>query len=145
MTSIPDPPPQLDRAAALEEERKIMAAYSETAKTYGQLSAGALVLSVTFIETVAGSSVSKAASFWLYAAWSFWLISTLAGALYQYLAIRFIEARGTQWGLLTRSGHVQAFARLANHPWPVYGGMLLAFALGCICFVVFGVGQLGVR
>ena len=145
MTTIPDPPPQLDRTVALEEERKIMTAYAETAKTYGQLSAGALVLSVTFIETVAGSSVGKEATCWLYAAWCFWLIATLAGAAYQYLAVRFLESRGARWGLLSRSGHRQFFAGLANHPWPVYGCMLLAFALGCICFVVFGIDQLGVN
>jgi hypothetical protein len=41
-------------SAALEEERKIMAAYSDTAKTYTQLSLGALVLSVTFFDKVLG-------------------------------------------------------------------------------------------
>lgn len=142
MQSIPDPPSNLANADALEQERKIMAAYSETAKTYGQLSLGALVLSVTFIEKVAGSSVNKEVSVWLYAAWCLWLASALAGAAYQYLAVRFVEARGKQWGLLSRSGHYQVFQHLANHPWPVYGCMLLAFALGSVCFVAFGIGQL---
>lgn len=140
--SIPFPPPDISKADALEQERKTMTAYSETAKTYGQLSLGALVLSVTFIEKVAASSVNEEASLWLYAAWCLWLISALAGATYQYLAVRFVEARGEAWGLLSRSGHYQAFNRLANHPWPVYGCMLLAFAFGSVCFVAFGVGQL---
>lgn len=139
---IPLPPPALSKADALEQERKTMSAYSETAKTYGQLSLGALVLSVTFIEKVAASSVNKEASLWLYAAWCLWLLSVLAGAAYQYLAVRFVEARGEKWGLLSRSDHPQAFEHLANHPWPVYGCMLLAFASGSICFVAFGISQL---
>lgn len=145
MQAIPDPPSSLNKADALEQERKTLAAYSESAKTYGQLSLGALVLSVTFIEKVAGSSVTKEASFWLYAAWCFWLVSALAGAAYQYLAVRFVEARGAQWGLLSRSGHYQVVSHLANHPWPVYGCMLLAFGLGSACFVAFGIGQLSHR
>ena len=145
MQSIPDPPLHLEKADALEQERKTIVAYSETAKTYGQLSLGALVLSVTFIEKVTGSSVNKEVSFWLYTAWCFWLLSALAGAAYQYLAVRFVEARGEEWGLLSRSGHYQAFKHLANHPWPVYGCMLLAFAVGSACFVAFGIGQLSYK
>jgi hypothetical protein len=140
--SIPLPPPTLSKADALEQERKTMTAYSETAKTYGQLSLGALVLSVTFVEKVAASTMNKETSPWLYAAWCLWLISALAGAAYQYLAVRFVEARGEEWGLLSRSGHCQAFRYLANHPWLVYGCMLFAFAFGSVCFVAFGIGQL---
>ena len=142
MQNLPDPPASISKLEALEEERKTMAAYSETAKTYAQLSLGALVLSVTFIEKVVGSSVDMTVSFWLYAAWCFWLASALAGAAYQYLAVRFIEARGEAWGLLSRSGHYQSVHWLASHPWPAYGCMLIAFGLGSLCFVVFGISQI---
>ena len=53
MTTFMRDPPGGDAHKALEEERHIMSAYSDTAKTYSQLSLGALVLSVTFFEKVA--------------------------------------------------------------------------------------------
>ena len=131
--------PGTDPSKAFEDERKVMAAYSETAKTYSQLSLGALVLSITFIEKVASTTVTHAATIWLYVAWCSWLASALAGALYQYLAVRFLEARGEGWGVLVRTGHPQALGWLARHPWPAYTAMLVAFAVGSISFVVFGI------
>jgi hypothetical protein len=41
---------------AFAEEQKIMAAHSDTAKTFTQLSLGALVLSITFFEKVLGET-----------------------------------------------------------------------------------------
>ena len=70
MSATPPPPANFTEAAkALEEDRKIMAAYSDTAKTYSQLSLGALVLSVTFIEKVAAIKVSHALNAALLLAW----------------------------------------------------------------------------
>jgi len=83
-------------SATLEEERKIMAAYSDTAKTYTQLSLGALVLSITFFEKVLGQSGRIPVDLFLLLAWVCWLASVLAGAFYQYLAVRFLEARGEE-------------------------------------------------
>lgn len=136
--------PGTDPSKAFEDERKIMAAYSDTAKTYSQLSLGALVLSITFIEKVVAAAVPNVASFWLYAAWCSWLVSALSGALYQYLAVRFLEARGEDWGVLKRTGHPQSLEWLARHPWPAYAAMLIAFAVGSFCFVVFGIRLLPV-
>lgn len=140
-TSSPQAPGN-DPSKALEDERKIMAAYSDTAKTYSQLSLGAVVLSITFIEKVATSTVPNAATGWLYAAWCGWLVAALAGAFYQYLAVRFLEVRGEDWGVLVRTGHPQALAWLARHPWPAYTAMLIAFAAGSLSFVVFGTSLL---
>ena len=125
-------------AERLEEERKIMAAYSETARTYAQLSVGALVLSVTFYEKVLGQTRQIAADPALLVAWLAWLAAALAGAFYQYLAVRFLEAKGEQLGLLERGGHAQAFGAFARHPWKVYGFMLVSFALGCLAFLLVG-------
>jgi hypothetical protein len=86
-----------------------MAAYSDTAKTYTQLSLGALVLSVTFFDKVLGQHDRIPVDLVLLLAWVCWLVAVLAGAFYQYLAVRFLEARGKDWGLLQRSGHTQAF------------------------------------
>jgi hypothetical protein len=136
--------PGTDPSKAFEDERKIMVAYSDTAKTYSQLSLGALVLSITFIEKVVAATVPNVASSWLYAAWCNSLVAALSGAFYQYLAVRFLELRGEDWGVLKRSGHPQALEWLARHPWPAYTAMLLAFAVGSISFVVFGIRVLPV-
>ena len=127
---------------ALESERLIMTAYSDTAKTYSQLSLGALVLSVTFFEKIANTGGKIAVETPLLIAWSGWLVCTVAGAFYQYLAARFLEGRGHSWGAIVRSGHPQAFSSLAEHPWPVYGVMLVAFAVGSLAFAIDGVNHL---
>jgi hypothetical protein len=97
---MPDPPGG-DAHKALEEERHIMTAYSDTAKTYSQLSLGALVLSITFFEKVADTAGKIPVETPLVIAWSGWLVCTLAGAFYQYLAVRFLEAGGESWGVMT--------------------------------------------
>jgi hypothetical protein len=126
----------------LEEERKIMAAYSDTAKTYTQLSLGALVLSVTFFEKVLGHSGRIPTDSFLLLAWLCWLVAVLAGAFYQYLAVRFLEKRGEKWGLLDRGGHPQAFKSLAEHPWKVYTVLIIGFYLGAVFFSVVGILKL---
>lgn len=135
--------PQIEKAAAtLEEERKIMDAYSKTAETYTQLSLGALVLSITFFEKVLGETGRIPVNALLAFAWVCWLIAILAGAFYQYLAVRFLESRGESLGLLERSGHRQAFADLARHPWKIYTVLILSFYLGDVCFAVVGILKL---
>jgi hypothetical protein len=138
VTTFMRDPPGGDAHKALEEERHIMSAYSDTAKTYSQLSLGALVLSVTFFEKVANTAGKIPVETPLVVAWSGWLVCTLAGAFYQYLAVRFLEARGESWGVMTRTGHPQWFRWLANHPWPVYALMLVAFAIGSVAFAIVG-------
>jgi hypothetical protein len=138
MSTFTEHPPGGDAHKALEEERHIMAAYSDTAKTYSQLSLGALVLSITFFEKVANTSGKIAVDPLLLIAWSGWLLSALAGAFYQYLAVRFLEARGETWGVMIRTGHPQWFRWLADHPWPVYAVMLLAFSIGSLAFAITG-------
>ncbi len=145
MATLTSPPPPVDPYKALEEERKVMAAYSDTAKTYSQLSLGALVLSITFLEKVARVEVSEAVNVLLLIAWCGWLLSALSGAFYQYLAVRFVETRGEDWGVLARSGHTQWFLYLAHHPWPAYALMLAAFAVGSVAFAVVGLQHLRIQ
>ena len=131
--------PGTDASVAFENERKMMSSYVDTAKTYSQLSLGALVLSVTFIEKVVGTKLNEGVGAFLVIAWISWLASALAGAVYQYLAARFLEARGEDWGVLVRGGHPQFLQWLAHHPWPAYAVMLAAFAVGSISFAIVGV------
>ncbi len=90
--------------AKMEEERKIMEGYIDTAKTYTQLSLGALVLSITFIEKVLGLSGKISVHYMLMVSWFFWLLAALAGAFYQYLAVRFLENLGEHFGIIKRGG-----------------------------------------
>jgi hypothetical protein len=137
--------PGSDPVKAFENEQKVMAAYVDTAKTYSQLSLGALVLSVTFIEKFTTSKTQESVTVWLTAAWLAWLVSAISGAFYQYLAARFLEARGESWGVLTRSGHTQLFNWLARHPWPAYATMLVTFAVGALSFAIYGLQALHLR
>src|SRR5688572_13168168 len=105
--------------AKLDEERKIMEGYIDTAKTYTQFSLGALLLSITFIEKVLGLSGKISLHYLLMLSWICWLIAALAGAFYQYLAVRFLENIGVQFGILKRSGRAQVFPDLARHPYKV--------------------------
>jgi hypothetical protein len=63
----------------------------DTAKTFTQLSIGALALSITFLKTVLGSKDGAPISYLLLFAWLFWLLAALAGAFYQYRAIKWLE------------------------------------------------------
>lgn len=130
------PIPGGDAHLALEEERKIMLAYCDTAKTYSQLGLGALVLSITFFEKVTKTAVSVDAP--LIVAWVGWLVCAVAGALYQYLAVRYLEKRGEEWGVLQRAGHPQLSQWLADNPWLAYAVMLGAFGVGSAAFMIVG-------
>ena len=134
--------PGADPVKAFETEQKMMGAYVDTAKTYSQLSLGALVLSVTFIEKFTTVETQESVNWWLAVSWVAWLLSALSGAFYQYLAARFLEARGEHWGVLTRGGHPQWFRWLGRHPWPAYAGMLGAFAVGAASFAAYGLKAL---
>ncbi|HRP27429.1 MAG TPA: hypothetical protein PLG77_03245 [Burkholderiaceae bacterium] len=139
---IPDFPGS-DPVKAFETEQKMMATYVDTAKTYSQLSLGALVLSVTFIEKFTTVKTQQSVTWWLAASWIAWLLSALSGAFYQYLAARFLEGRGEHWRVLTRGVHPQWFDWLGRHPWPAYAVMLGAFAVGAASFAVYGLKALG--
>jgi hypothetical protein len=56
--------------------------------------------------------------------------------------VRFLEARGKDWGLLQRSGHAQAFENLARHPWKVYTVLIVGFYLGAVFFGLVGILKL---
>jgi len=138
---IPDAPGP-DPVKAFETEQKAMAAYVDTAKVYSQLSLGALVLSVTFIEKFTSFKTQEAVNWCLAVAWAAWLVAALSGAFYQYLVARFLEARGVQWGVLARTGHPKWFRWLSRHPWPAYAVMLATFAIGAASFAVYGLKAL---
>ena len=123
--------------AMMEEEHKIMAGFMDTAKTFTQLSIGALVLSITFLEKILGMEGKISVSYLLLFAWVFWLLAALAGAFYQYRAIKWLERLGIESNVIKQYHHVGD--PLKNiYPYQVYGFLLVCFFLGTIFFVIFG-------
>jgi hypothetical protein len=122
--------------AMMEEEHKIMAGYIDTAKTFIQLSIGALLLSITFLEKILQEKGPIKVHYLLLFAWLFWLLAALAGAFYQYRAIKWLEELGIKLNILEEENH--AGDPLKIYPYIVYGFLLVCFFLGTIFFAVFG-------
>ena len=122
--------------AMMEEEHKIMAGYMDTAKTFTQLSIGALVLSITFLEKILGMKDKISVPYLLLFAWLFWLLAALAGAFYQYRAIKWLEGVGINYNLIEKRHHVGDPLKI--YPYQVYGFLLVCFVLGTIFFAIFG-------
>ncbi|HXJ94886.1 MAG TPA: hypothetical protein VMT20_18745 [Terriglobia bacterium] len=122
-----------------EREYKVMGVFIDNAKTYVQLSAGALLLSVTFLHEILGISKEQRlpTDLWLMLSWWSFLAAIVLGALYQYYAAKFLE-----WKSGVPRSHRNWPEWLVRHPWPVYGGMLIAFYLGGLCFTIAAVRRL---
>ena len=107
-----------------------MELYIDAAKSYIQLSTGALFLSVAFYRQILGNEGPLPASPLLGLSWVCFLISIGAGALYQYLAVKYLEVRYAPDGAF-----YEVRPRfLMDHPGVVYGLMLLAFYAGAVLF-----------
>ncbi len=131
-----------EKPRRFEREQAIMAGYSETVKTYTQLSLGSLVLSVTFFEKVVGQAAPIQVDILPLLAWFCWLLAVLLGSFYQYLAVRYLEDLAERKGLVDRAGHRQYFKTLAQHPWKVYGPFIISFYLGAAFFAMIGASKL---
>lgn len=125
-----------------EIEKELSNLYSLTVKTYIQLSIGGLVLSITFIERVLGSTPGAQIGMWLKGTWALFLISALLGATYQYLAVRWLEWIAGKHDLLYKGVPRSKGGFWVNHCTIVYIAMLLTFYAGCLCFAVFGLLRL---
>ena len=126
------PPDPFDR------ECQVMDRFIANAKSYIQISSGALVLSVTFLHEIVGipkdQKVNPGA--FLISAWICFLIVILAGASYEYIAVKFLE-----WKSGVPRTHESWLDWLIKHPWPIYGLMLWAFYLGAILFTIAAIQQ----
>jgi len=119
-------------------ETKLMGLFIENAGTYTKLSSAALLLTVTFLEKVAGvpkGDFPKSAT--LIICWICFLFAILAGVTYQYFAVKFLEWRS---GILRK--HKNFCEYLVCHPWPVYAVMLAAFYGGAVFFTVFAIQRI---
>ena len=120
----------------MEEEHKIMGAYIDTTKTFTQLSLGALVLSITFMEKVLGMKDKLSVDLLLLIAWLFWLLAALAGAFYQYKAVKWLAWLAIKYNIVNAEDHHGDVIKL--FPYKVYGFLLICFYCGTILFAVYG-------
>jgi hypothetical protein len=126
-------------------EAQVMSMYIDNAKTYVQLSGAALALSITFVRDVVGTAKEASVSLkgWsgglLIASWAGFLAAICAGALYQFLAVRYIETKSDlpdsepekTAGPLGR----WLSARIES-PGDIYDVMILLFYAAAILFTV---------
>ena len=114
-----------------EQHRIIIQMYIDSAKTYAQLSVGALALSIGFMERVMGDKPKLPTSRVLICSWACFLTSIGAGALYQYCAVKYLDVLAD--GAQNISANLRYFA---ERPGTLYGTMLVTFCLGAILLTV---------
>lgn len=110
--------------------KDIMPLYIDTAKTYMNLSAGALALTITFREKVIGSNPGDDVGRFMIASWVFFLLAIGSSSAYQYFAVKFLDS------ISCSPGSIQIFEHLVRNPGNVYFVMLLMFCLGAIFLVI---------
>jgi hypothetical protein len=116
-----------------DRECKVLDRFTDNAKSYIQISSGALLLSVTFLHEIVGIPKEKPVNPGplLTAAWICFLVTILAGTTCQYFGAKFLE-----WKSGVPRHHRSIPASIIQHPWPMYGLMLVGFYLGAILFTI---------
>ena len=122
---------------SFDQSNEIMSLYIDSAKTFIQLSSGAIVLSVTFVEKLSGSRALKKRNLLLIASWALFLAAIGFGALYQYCAIKFLDSQSDFPG----SPGIMPEIFLRN-PGKFYAGMVFSFYAGAILFVTHAILRL---
>jgi hypothetical protein len=117
------------------QDETIMKLFIDNAKTYIQLSTGALVFSVTFIEKVikpdANAQITK--DLFLVLSWLAFLVAIGFGAFYQYLAVKYLEFMSSS------GGEDIKLPKWLTDPGRIYFVMMAAFYLGAILFTVMAI------
>lgn len=128
----------------IEGEYRNVGLFVDNAKTYIQLATGALLLSVTFQESVSGKTGPQVKQLYLWLPWLCWLISILAGATYQYCAAKYLEELEIRACSLfySRAKPFFALKRWVQKPYQLYAVLLISFYGGTIWFVIAAIHQL---
>ena len=116
-----------EEKTGFEVVHTIMALYIDNAKFYVQLSSAGLAVSIVFVREVVGIAQGQPVplDFWLVTSWISFLLAILFGALYQYLAVKFLERWAKFEGPI-----LKPFEWLVQNLAAIYGLMLIAFFCG---------------
>lgn len=124
-----------ERRATFDRQEKIMKMFSDNAKTYIQLSGLALGVTLTFAHEILNiPKGQRIVDVWMIVMWACFLVAILAGAFYQYLAVKYLE-NIIEWE------HSAAWSWLT--PGTIYGVMLSAFYAGTVVFTIYAIVRLG--
>ena len=107
-----------------------MGMYVDTAKTYMNLSAGALGLTIVFREKIVGAQPGQGIHRLMLACWLLFLLAIAASALYQYLGVKDVAKASC---LPYAKAGLSEF--LSLQPAVVYGMMLALFFGGGVALV----------
>jgi hypothetical protein len=124
----------------------VMPLYIESARTYAQLAAGALGLTIVFREKVLGLEPGRGINALLVSCWVGFLGAIGASAYYQWVAVRLIEYSKRYLAGLA-GDEEQYFPLTVSWLWPgrAYGVMVALFFAGGVFLVAASALQLGTR
>ncbi len=111
------------------ENKENISLYIDTAKTFLNLSTGALALTITLRDKIlgdAGSHISKG----MLISWFCYLLTIGFSALYQYFAVKFLDSFSRV------PGEESIIPALQNNPGLLYGGMLICFFIGSLFLII---------
>ncbi len=126
-------------------ELRSVGLFIDNAKTYIQLSTGALLLSVTFSKSINDQVALSINELYLWVSWLCWLAVIILGATYQYCAVKYLEALEEKNGSLYYD-RVKPFVILrhwSRNPYKLYGALMVFFYVGTIWFAVSAAIKLG--
>lgn len=120
------------------QDEPIMKLFIDNAKTYIQLSTGALVFSITFIEKIIKPATTPEITndLFLILSWLSFLIAIGFGAYYQYLAIKYLESMSPNGGAEIK------LPKWLTDPGTTYFIMMVAFYLGAILFTITAISRM---
>jgi hypothetical protein len=138
-------PQDLQSATAFTEH--VIPLYIESARTYSQLSIGAIALTVTFREKVLAQQGKMRIGPLLFASWSSFLAAIGASAWYQYVAVKLIEVISRDPAQFITEDIEFEFPLSVSLLWPgyAYGVMVTSFFLGAVLLVIASSEQLLTR
>jgi hypothetical protein len=131
-----EPTTHSKNSKGLEGEYRTVSLFIDNAKTYIQLSTGALLLSVTFIQGITGTNDLIPIDGFILIPWCCWLLTILIGVTYQYCVVKYLEKLEEKHETLIepRVKEVRLLTHFVTNPYQLYGFMMICFYLGTLFF-----------
>lgn len=112
------------------ENKEIVSLYIDTAKTFLNLSTGALALTIVLRDKIIGSEAGSPVGKLMLASWFFYLLEIGLSALYQYFGVKYLDSFSRFPGAKGK------IAFLEKNPGWLYGAMMACFFLGSLALVI---------